>query len=652
MLRKYRLFISLCLALACCNAAAAADPLAAQREQFIEARKALENRQTERYRELAAGLESYPLYAYLEFDALRQRLGDADEAEVLDFIDRHSDMPLGSRLKSLWLYTLTSQRRWQLFLKHYTGSNDTSMQCYALRARIAAGRKKGLVDEALALWTVGKSQPKACDPRFDWLYAGNHVREEHVRERIRLAMDKGQTSLAKFLAKRLPEKEAAWVTLWRQSHRNPSDALKDPRLDQNTEMARRIILHAIKRIARSDAMRAHEKWESLKGGYTFTPEQRGKLERYIALSAAQQHQPGAHALMDALPAVQLDAHARDWRLRAALAESNWSAVLAHIEALPEEERQKDEWRYWKAQALQRTDLQLESVNELSWLARERGYHGFLAADALEWPYEMGDRPTTYTEADLEALGRRPTLLRARELFRAGMLTDARREWAHATRDMDAAELKLAAVLASRWGWNDSAIFTVARAGEFSDLALRFPLEHTDSVRAHARNNKLDPGVVFAVIRQESAFNPEARSPAGARGLMQLMPKTGKATAKLNRIPWSGVAGLYDTDRNIRLGSSYLRQVLERYGNNIVLGAASYNAGPHRVSRWLPEEGSLAANRWVANIPYSETRKYVQRVLAYAAIYDWRMQQPITPLSVRMPDVHEESTYRQAGAGPG
>ena len=140
MPRKYRLFISLYLALACGNAVAAADPLAAQREQFIEARKALENRQTERYRELAAGLESYPLYAYLEFDALRQRLGEADEAEVLDFIDRHSDMPLGSRLKSLWLYTLASQRRWQLFLEHYTGSNDTGMQCYALRARIATGR--------------------------------------------------------------------------------------------------------------------------------------------------------------------------------------------------------------------------------------------------------------------------------------------------------------------------------------------------------------------------------------------------------------------------------------------------------------------------------------------------------------------------------
>ena len=87
--------------------------------------------------------------------------------------------------------------------------------------------------------------------------------------------------------------------------------------------------------------------------------------------------------------------------------------------------------------------------------------------------------------------------------------------------------------------------------------------------------------------------------------------------------------------------------MERFGNNIVLASASYNAGPHRVTRWLPDAGELPASHWVARIPYSETRKYVQRVLAYAAIYDWRMQQPITPLRERMPDVQEESAYRQS-----
>lgn len=647
MPHRFRLFIGLALVLIPAHVPAAADPLAVQREQFIEARKALQQKQPARYRELAAGLKSYPLYPYLEFAALRQRLGEASEQEVLDFIEGHADQPLGGRLKSLWLRTLVSQRRWALFLKHYAGSNDATMQCYALRARLKTGSKTGVVDEALALWTVGKSQPKACDPLFEWLYDGNHVRHEHVWRRIRLAMDKGQTSLAKYLAKRLSAKDAAWVTLWRQAHRNPSDTLQDPRLDQNSDIARDIILHAIKRIARSDAMHAQRKWDSLKSGYSFTPAERGRLERYIALSAAQQHEPGAHALLSALPDEQRDANVRDWQLRAAVAEDNWAALLDHIEALPDEERQRDEWRYWQAYALERTDRRLLAMNEYSYLAKERSYHGFLAADYLRWPYEMGDKPTRYDPAELDALGRQPALLRARELYRADMLTDARREWAYAIRDMDNDELRLAAVLANRWGWNDQAILTVARAGEFSDLTLRFPLEHTESVRRHAHNNNLDPGIVFAVIRQESAFNPEARSPAGARGLMQLMPKTGKATARLNRIPWSGVAGLYESDRNIRIGSSYLRQVKERFDNNLVLATASYNAGPHRVTRWLPDEGGMAANHWVANIPYSETRKYVQRVLAYAAIYDWRMQQTITPLRVRMPDIHDETAYRQS-----
>jgi soluble lytic murein transglycosylase len=647
MPHKFRLFIGLILLLAGCSATAAVDPLAAQREQFIEARKALKQKQVSRYRELAAGLKTYPLYPYLEFDALRQRLGDASEREVLDFAKRHADTPLAARLKSLWLYTLASQRRWELFLKHYTGSKNTGMQCYALRARLNTGRKKGLVDDTLEVWTAGKSLPKACDPLFDWLYAGNHVSDEHVWERIRLAMGKGQTSLARYLAKRLPAKDAEWVSLWRQAHRNPSDTLGNPRLDRDTDIAREIILHAIRRIARSDAASAHTRWESVKDGYSFTPSQRGVLERYIALSAAQQHRPGAHDLLGALPDEQRDAHARDWQLRAAVTEADWPALLADIEALPDEERQRDEWRYWRAYALDKTNRRLEATNEYSWLAKERDYHGFLAADYLGWPYEMGDAPTRYDPDELENLAGRPAMLRARELFRADMMTDARREWAYATRNMSDAELKLAAVLARQWGWNDHAILTVARAGEFSDLTLRFPLEHTESVRRHAHNNNLEPGIVFAVIRQESAFNPEARSSAGARGLMQLMPKTGKATARLNRIPWTGVAGLYDTDRNIRLGSSYLRQVMERFGNNIVLASASYNAGPHRVTRWLPDAGELPASHWVARIPYSETRKYVQRVLAYAAIYDWRMQQPITPLRERMPDVQEESAYRQS-----
>jgi soluble lytic murein transglycosylase len=147
-----------------------------------------------------------------------------------------------------------------------------------------------------------------------------------------------------------------------------------------------------------------------------------------------------------------------------------------------------------------------------------------------------------------------------------------------------------------------------------------------------------------VIRQESAFNKDARSHAGAMGLMQLMPKTGRVTARKYDIPLASTRKLFEPDKNISIGSAYLKQVMEQYDNSIVLASAAYNAGPHRVRRWLPESGSRRADSWIALIPFTETRKYVQRVLAYAAIYDWRMQRRITPLQKHMPDVMPRAYY--------
>jgi soluble lytic murein transglycosylase len=262
---------------------------------------------------------------------------------------------------------------------------------------------------------------------------------------------------------------------------------------------------------------------------------------------------------------------------------------------------------------------------------------------------MGDRPLAVDPDALETLSRKPGLVRARELFHVDMPSDARREWVYATQGMTPGELKLAAVLAGQWGWNDRAILTVAQTGDYDDLKLRFPLEHEDRVRHYAKLNRLDPGYVFAVIRQESAFTPDARSPAGARGLMQLMPATGKRTASKNRIRWTGSSGLFDIDRNIQLGTTYLREVMDRYDDNPVLASASYNAGPHRVQRWLPGKDSRTADSWVATIPYRETRKYVQRVLAYNAIYDWRLELPLTRLEQRMPAIFTEDYYAQSGS---
>jgi len=642
-----RILTALVLSAAVTTCLAKPAPLNEQREQFLKARKALQNQQLGRYRELAEQLRDYPLYPYLQYAELRTRLATASEQEVTRFLKTHADLPLGTLLQRAWLNSLARQQRWKLFLKHYRMPQPVELQCYALQARLQTGDRQGIEKDILPLWLVGKSQPDPCDPVFEYLYASDYLSDELVWQRIRLAMKNNRTSLAGYLARRLPDSGEQWVALWRQAHSNPSATLRNPRLEDDTPLTREIILHALRRLARFDPVQAREKWQVIGAGYDFDDAQRGAFERYIALLAAQSHEPAAQDWLEALPQQVQDQRIREWLIRSAIRNRDWGAVLEHIRALPATERNADEWRYWRAHALEKTEQRLPAMNQYAFLARERSYHGFLAADYLSWPYEMGHTALEYDPPELEELRQRPGLVRAHELYLADLLSDARREWAHATRDMSNTELKLAAVLASQWGWNDRAILTIARTGDYADLKLRFPLEYADRVRLHAENSGLDPGYVFAVIRQESAFNRQARSPAGARGLMQLMPATGKLTARSNRISYHGTSQLYDTDKNIQLGTSYLRQVMDRFDNNPVLAAASYNAGPHRVQRWLPDTGPQSAPSWIANIPYSETRQYVQRILAYSAIYDWRMERPVTRLAKRMPAVLPGTHYEDS-----
>ena len=118
------------------------------------------------------------------------------------------------------------------------------------------------------------------------------------------------------------------------------------------------------------------------------------------------------------------------------------------------------------------------------------------------------------------------------------------------------------------------------------------------------------------------MNPVIRSPAGAVGLMQLMPGTAKLVSKKNKWPYQGVSDLVVPEKNIRLGSAYLRNMLDKFDNNRILAAAAYNAGPNRVYRWASSDGIRRdADVYVENIPFTETRKYVQNVILYDAIYN-------------------------------
>jgi soluble lytic murein transglycosylase len=286
------------------------------------------------------------------------------------------------------------------------------------------------------------------------------------------------------------------------------------------------------------------------------------------------------------------------------------------------------------------------------LASERSYYGFLAADELGENYALDHSQLLADETAIAAIESRPEIIRARELFLVGQDSRGRSEWDTIVRTLAPEEKRQAAILADRWGWHSRAISVAASLGEFDDLSLRYPLPYQPLFEQSSTAASISPTWAYGIARSESLFMPDVRSRAGAIGLMQLMPATGRAVAREIRLPYSGLQTLTDPASNIRLGTSYLGQMAERYGGNAVLATAAYNAGPHRVDSWLPDSGSIDARVWIENIPFNETRKYVKRVLSAQAIFHWRMTGELRRLSDELLLVRAARDAQQLALGQG
>jgi soluble lytic murein transglycosylase len=621
--------------LAICLLSARAQDLHQQRQAYRLAQLALKTGQTELYSQLKAQLKDYPLYPYLVYEELKRRLSTASHAEIESFLGTYATTPLSYQMRGLWLYKLYQENRWQKFLEVYDGRGVTEFMCYALRARIRAGQLDGVIAETKRLWLIGTSQHSACDRLFEWFTTHPEFTPGILWARIELAMAAGNPELAGYLAEKLNDRDRAWVSLWRQVYANPRIVLTDPALESDKLITRQIVMYGVLRLADFDVEQGKAAWEEIRSEYSFDQEARDHVDRSIALLAAYRHHPHALDWLNALPPSACNDDVYTWRARAAMRNSDWQTLKSSIKALKDTSDEPLMWKYWLARALEETG-ETERARELySGLARERDYYGFLAADRLGLTYSMQNHPLVEDPAAAGKLIDIRGVRRAYELLRVGQETDARREWALALNGMTLKQKKLAAVLAGKWGWYADAIRTVALTGELDDLKLRFPTPYEAEVAAAAHNRKLDPALIYGIMRRESAFAAKAVSPSGALGLMQLLPGTAALTA--HKFGLSAPTGneIFDPKRNIELGSAYLSDMLRRFSGNQALATAAYNAGPERVETWLPEKGALPTDAWVENIPYYETRDYVKAVLAYAAVYESKLGEDPMPLAKRM-----------------
>ena len=610
-----------------------------EREVYEKARTALSKKKVNEYHNYYSQLNDYPLQSYLEYSELRARISKLTENEVDAFIADNNDGPLAARLRLAWLSRLQKKGYYESFLKYYQDEKDAALQCFYLRAKIRNQQieddKEKYLNQIRDVWLVGKSQPSQCDPLFEWYKQQGYLTSELVWERFTLAMDKNRVGLAKYLSKKLPASEKSKAKLWLSAHSNPKSTLRSKELLSDNHVNRNIIRHGLNRLARKDLTAAHNLWLDIKGGYAFGSDLHDEVDKGFALRAAYRHDERATAWMYQLPEELMDDSVSMWRARSAIRSQDWDLVLRGVAMLTEEEKAEPQWQYWKARALSEKGMGSDAKLLYQNIASERSYHGFLAADKLSLQYNIVDVPVQYDAKVLEEIEQTPSIIRARELLLVDQLSDARREWNFATKEYTQHQFKIAASLAHQWQWHDYAIRTIAKGKHFDDLGIRFPMPFTGQVKKYSNKRNLQPAFVNAIIRRESAFNQQARSPVGARGLMQLMPATARQVSKQLKLRSPSRADLYMPDFNISLGSKYIADMLKKFNGHRALASAAYNAGPHRVNAWLPEDNELPADVWVDTIPFTETREYVRAILAYTAVFEWRLGQNPTRLSVHL-----------------
>ena len=607
-----------------------------QRRQFRTAVKALAAGNIKKSQQLEQGLQGYPLYPYFRYENLRCNLHRAKRADVQAFLTANEDTAMGEALRTRWLERLARRQHWKTFLQDYQPQRAAKLQCAQLLARVRTKSLEGVLRDAIPLWMIGESQDKLCDPVFALLYKSPLMTEELLWQRIRLTIAAGNTSLAGYLARKLPPPLQRWVTLWRQAHRDPARILRNKALATDTPEAREVAVHAVTRLARRNLNNAIKQWQKVRTRYSFSTSQRAAVERALALRAVTDDHDQQIALHDAITDEFVDVEIQRSRLRAGIRTQDWAALARWTKQQPAADMNVLRWDYWRARAADESgdiDTALQIYRRLS---NERDYYGFRAADRLKVAYKMVNRPVQFNDKDVDELVAVPGMARAREFYLVDRIYEGRREWLYETRRMDSPrQQELAAVLAHQLGWHDRAIMTLGKARLFDDLAIRFPLSHQTLVEKYAKKHKLPQALLFSIIRAESAFMEDARSPSGALGLMQVMPATGRETAQAIGYKLANSRQLLNAKPNVTIGSAYLQQMMKRFNGNVAMAAAAYNAGPHRVRAWQPRKSCMRAEDWIELIPFNETRRYVRRALFYTAIYQWRMAQTVDTLDSRL-----------------
>jgi len=621
--------------LLCCALAAAGwlsqawsagdDALATQRKLFQQA-----------YASAQAGADSadddeqlrgYPLYPYLEAARIQHAVrnagitaADADRTAET-FLLRFTREPVAREVRRAWMASLAQRSEWEKFLSQYQDeSADETLRCHSFTARIQLQRTAQLQEAVVRQWLTPRGVP-ACEPAFEWLRTQNLLSPELIERRARLALTKGNVDFARQMTSMLPGELAAplnrWIALLEQPLRTLDTLIAMPGEPVEAEA----LLAGFKRLARQDRDAAMLRFDALKQTRGWSTQTASPYALAVALGLAWDRRPESLQYFSRVLPADLDDEALEWQARAALWAGDWALVARSIATLSPELRQNPRWLYWEARTAEQLQDPQRARELFQSVLRADNFYSAMAAARLGRPVVPHAKQLTVNDAKLQEVERLPTMVRARELYYCKLRPQALAEWNYVYAQLSEAARAQAIHVISRWGWHDQAISVAARRGVFNDYQLLYPRPYRGAVSSAAKLTGLETELIYGVMRQESLYRTDAISPAGARGLLQLLPETAQRIAKSLKQPRPQPDDLFKPEVNIVLGASQLRTLEEKFGGMRMMALAGYNAGPNAARRWLPDR-PMDSDIWVENIPYNETRGYVQRVLWHSVVFAW------------------------------
>ncbi len=570
-----------------------------------------------------------PMAVYWE---ISERLDRASATEIRAALARLAGSFWEDRLRSDWLLQLGRQRDWHDFDAEFPllrSNGDRQLQCFAL-LRDALQRRAPLSELAERVrerWLGQSAADAGCSSAAQTLLASGHLPPSVAWQRARLAIETRRPRVAtQAVALLNPE----WATIVSAIAADPAAYLNE-KITAIRPRTKELVTLALIGLANDDPAAAARELNRTRWQAQLSQEERSWAWGVVGKRAAQRLQDDAltHFAQGQLRFMHDDHLA--WKARAGLRAGAWDRVRDAIAAMSPAQQQEPVWVFWRARAIEElpaTDAlaaKLQARGLFASIAAPNGFYPQLALEELGRRIELPPAPAPLSAQERQTAQQHPGLQRALAAFRLGLRSDGVREWNHSIGlnrpigVMSERELLAAAQLACQHELWDRCINTSERTVLEQDFAQRFPMPHRREVVQRSNEIGLDPAYVYGLIRQESRFVMDARSHVGAAGLMQVMPATARWTARKIGLNHFEPHHITERDTNILIGTAYLQFALDNFDGSMPLAAAAYNAGASRPRAWR-NGPLLPAEIWIENIPFEETRDYVQKVLANTTIY--------------------------------